>query len=105
MLYILLIAIGLLMPEHVIGQEPACGSQPMTTITKADGAKVGLLISPAQISNAPAWTPESGEPPLAVSKAVQLATEWAKKEYKRFDAMQARAFEICAGEMSRPTFA
>jgi hypothetical protein len=94
MLYILLIAVGLLTPGHAVGQEPPCGSQAMTTITKADGSKVGLFISPAQISNAPSWTPESGEPPLAVSKAVRLATEWAKKEYNRFDAVQARAINL-----------
>jgi hypothetical protein len=96
MLYILLIAIGLLTPAQLLGQEQSCGSQAMATITKADGSKVGLFISPTQMSSAPAWTPESGEPPLAVSKAVQLATDWAKREYKRFDAVQARAINLGA---------
>jgi hypothetical protein len=96
MVYLLFIAITLSASANVFGQEPSCGSQAMTTIAKADGAKLGLFISPAQMSNSPAWTPETGEPPLSVSKAVQLATEWAKKEYKRFDGVQARAINIGA---------
>jgi hypothetical protein len=94
MTYILLFAISLLASAEVFGQEPSCGTQAMATINKADGAKLGLFMSPAQMSNSPAWTPETGEPPLAVSKAVQLATEWAKKEYKRFDGVQARAINL-----------
>jgi hypothetical protein len=91
---ILLIALSLFASAEVLAQEQPCGSQSMMTISKADGSKLGLFISPAQISNSPAWTPESGEPPLPLSKAVHLATEWAKREYKRFDGVQARAVNL-----------
>jgi hypothetical protein len=79
MMHVLFIAISLLGASQVFAQEQSCGSQAMMTMTKADGSKLGLFISFAQISSSPPWTPEAGEPPLALSKAVQLATEWAKK--------------------------
>jgi hypothetical protein len=105
MLPILLFVIGVFGAVDAFAQDASCGSQPMTTITKADGSKFGLFISPAQIANSPAWTPETGDPPLAVSKAVQLATEWAKKEYKRFDGVQARGINLgtygCAAPKDR----
>jgi hypothetical protein len=72
----------------------SCESRPMLTSTKEDGSKVGLFISSAQILNTPEWKPGSGEPPLALSKAVQLAQEWAKSEYKRYDGVQVRSIGL-----------
>ena len=96
MMHVLFIAISLLSASQVFAQEQSCGSQAMMTMTKADGSKLGLFIPFAQISSSPPWTPETGEPPLALSKAVQLATEWAKKEYKRFDGVQVRSINVTA---------
>src|SRR5690348_865086 len=96
MMHVLFIAISLLSASQVFAQEQSCGSQAMMTMTKADGAKLGLFISFAQISGSPPWTPEAGEPPLPLSKALQLATEWAKKEYKRFDGVQVRSINVTA---------
>lgn len=94
MLHVLLMAVSLLSVTQVFAQEASCGSQAMVTIAKADGSKSGLIIAPTQISSSPAWSPETGEPPLPLSKAVQLATEWAKKEHKRFDGVQVRGVNV-----------
>jgi hypothetical protein len=94
MLHVLFMLISLWGASQVFAEEQSCGSQAMMTMTKADGSKLGLFIPTAQISSSPAWSPEAGEPPLPVSKAVQLATEWAKKEYKRFDGVQVRGINL-----------
>lgn len=94
MLLILFIVIGFLSSTQVLAQDHSCGSHAMTTTTKADGSKLGLFISPAQISSSPAWKPGTGEPPLPFSRAVQLALHWAKAEYKRFDDVQIRSVHV-----------
>jgi hypothetical protein len=94
MLHMLFMAASFLITSQVFAQDASCGSQAMMTIAKADGSKSGLFISPTQISNSPAWSPETSEPPLSFSKAVQLATEWAKKEHKRFDGVQVRGINV-----------
>ena len=96
MVHVLFLLIGLWGASEVLAEEQSCGSQAMMTMTKADGSKIGLFILPTQISNSPAWSPETGDPPLPVSKAVQLATEWAKKEHKRFDGVQVRGINLGA---------
>jgi hypothetical protein len=100
MIPILLIAFIMSLPAHVWARDYTCGSHPMLTITKEDGSKVGLVISPDQVSNTPEWTPAMGEPPLALSKAVQLAEQWAKNEYKRYDGVQVRSINL--GEYGCP---
>jgi hypothetical protein len=82
------------------GDSYSCGSHPMLTSTKEDGSKVGLIISPDQISKTLEWRPGTGEPPLTISKAVQLAQEWAKGEYKRYDGVQVRSISL--GEYGCP---
>jgi hypothetical protein len=94
MVHVVLILMSVWGTGQVFAEEQSCGSQAMMTMTKADGSKLGLFIPPAQISSSPAWSPEAGEPPLPVSKAVHLATEWAKKEYKRFDGVQVRGINL-----------
>ena len=94
MTLVLLLLIGLWGANLAFAEDQPCGSQAMMTMTKGDGSKLALFIPPAQISNSPAWSPETSEPPLPVSKAVQLATEWAKKEHKRFDGVQVRGINL-----------
>jgi hypothetical protein len=43
----------------------------MTTIG-LDGTKIGILISEGQFAKAPSWSVGSGEPPLPISKAVEI---------------------------------
>ena len=94
MIQTLLIAFFLSMPTNLWAKDFSCGTNPMLTITKEDGSKVGLFISPDQIAGTPEWMPGTGEPPLALSKAVQLAQEWAKNEYKRYDSVQVRSINL-----------
>ena len=90
MIPILLIAFIISWPADLWASDYSCGSHPMLTTTREDGSKLGLVILPDQIASTPEWTPGTGEPPLALSKAVQLAEQWAKNEYKRYDSVQVR---------------
>ena len=88
--------------DQLIEREPGFCSRTVLWLASHDDhdqsrrLEVRSLHFFAQISSSPPWTPEAGEPPLALSKAVQLATEWAKKEYKRFDGVQVRSINVTA---------
>lgn len=42
-------------------------------------------LSWAQLEASPSWSPSSGAPPLAIEKAVALATRWIREKNPRFD--------------------
>lgn len=71
-----------------------CGKVPLLSTTKEDGSKVVLLASEEQFMQAPTWAPGKGEPPLSVSRAVQIAEKWAKNEYKRYDTVKIESIHL-----------
>ena len=83
-----------LLAGHAAAKDYDCSKVPLLTTVKEDGSKVGLLASEEQFSKSPAWSPEKGEPPLSISKAVQIAAKWAKNEYKRYDGVKIEVITL-----------
>ena len=64
---------------------PGCGDEAVMYSIDEDGRKVELVLSSTAMLGTKEWVPGRGEPPLSISKATQLAKDWAKKRYSRFD--------------------
>ena len=79
---------------HVSAKEYECSKFPLLTTTKDDGSRIGLVASEEQLSNSATWKPGKGEPPLSVSKAVEIAEKWAKNEYKRYDSVKIEVITL-----------
>ena len=71
-----------------------CGDRPVMTTQKEDGTTVGLVVTEEQQHKTPKWKIGSGEPPLALSKAIGAALSWAKKNYKRYDDVQVHSISL-----------
>jgi hypothetical protein len=72
----------------------ACGDSPVMTTTRDDGTQIRLVISEDDIVAAPAWNPINGEPPLGLSQAYQVAMNWAKANYTRYDDVKVREISL-----------
>jgi len=79
----------------------ACGDSPIFTMTKEDGTKIGLVISESDLAGVQQWTPGKGEPPLSVSKAIDIALKWGKTEYTRFDELRIQGIDINSSSCGR----
>ena len=73
-----------------------CGDRPVMTTQKEDGTTIGVVITEEQQNKAPKWKPGSGEPPLSLSKAIDAALAWGKKNYKRYDDVQVQSISLSA---------
>jgi hypothetical protein len=73
---------------------PGCGDRPVLTSIKDDGTAIGIVISDEQRSKMPRWSIDSGDPPLALSKAIAAAKAWAKKAYTRYDDVRVDSISL-----------
>lgn len=71
-----------------------CGTRTVMSTTRDDGTKIGIVISDAQFSRAPSWSPEKGEPPLSIAQVIKVSLSWAKQTYKRFDSVQIQGISL-----------
>tara|TARA_R110002073_G_scaffold329152_2_gene511184 strand:- start:777 stop:1211 length:435 start_codon:yes stop_codon:yes gene_type:complete len=71
-----------------------CGDSAFTSTTTQDGKKVGLFASAKDFEGAKEWDVNSGEPPLSISQAVSIVTEWSKGFYTRFDSVSVNSFRM-----------
>lgn len=55
---------------------------------------VSFTPTAAQLEGAPAWEPSAGDPPLSVSRAIEIATGWATAKYPRFDGMLVNSINL-----------
>ena len=59
-----------------------------------DGTVVGLVVTPAQFARAPTWKPGKGEPPLSISRVVEVARAWGKTQFKGYDSFEVRSISL-----------
>ena len=82
--------------------EADCGKRAVISMKGADGVTMGIRISEAQFEKAPPWSPGHGEPPLSISRVVQIAENWAKTRYRGFDSAKIHNVSLtefgCADE-------
>lgn len=71
-----------------------CGDRPVLTVQKEDGTTVGVVITTEQQDKTQKWVPGSGDPPLSLSKAIEVALSWAKTNYKRYDGVQLQSINL-----------
>ncbi|MDQ2076384.1 hypothetical protein [Marinimicrobium sp. ABcell2] len=71
-----------------------CGDRAFTSTRTQDGSSIGLFASAEDFEGAEKWDINSGEPPLSVSQAVSIVTEWAEGFYHRFDSMAVKSVRI-----------
>ena len=71
-----------------------CGGYPVITTTKEDGTRVGVIVTDAQFKKSPAWSPGKGEPPLSISRVVEIAQKWAASQFKRYDSVQIQGINL-----------
>lgn len=80
--------------SNAVARDYGCGKIPLISTVKEDGTRIGILASEEQFSKSPTWTPGKGEPPLPISKAVEIAEKWAKNEYKRYDDVKIDSIRL-----------
>ena len=82
----------------VLWKSPAwsfsCDEIPFSSTVLDDGTKIGVYVSDQQIEQTPKWSPQSGAPPLSLIQAIEIATEWADKEYNRFDNVEVYSIDL-----------
>ena len=71
-----------------------CGSSPFRTSENGKGVKVGLFIQNEDFVNSPKWSLGSGEPPLSISKAASIISDWANQNYTKFDSMKISSITL-----------
>ena len=71
-----------------------CGEIALLSTTKDDGTEIGIYISDQQLEPTPEWSPGSGEPPLGVTEAIEIAIQWAEKEYARYDSVEIHGIDL-----------
>jgi hypothetical protein len=83
----------------------ACGDGPVFKSTSADGKSMGLFLSDSSFESSPIWEPGSGEPPLSISNAIQIAQQWAVARYRKYDGVEIREVSLseyhCGGISSK----
>ena len=65
-----------------------CGELPLASTHRDDGSIISVIVPEAQQLASPRWSPEDGEPPLALSQAITLGLTWARGHYTRFDEVE-----------------
>ncbi len=78
-----------------------CGSSPFISTQKDNGEKIGLFASKKDFEGAEKWLIENGEPPLSISEAVLLASEWANRKYTRFDSIKINSITLQEASCSK----
>lgn len=71
-----------------------CSDHVGPIITKENGGVIGVVISRDRLARPPAWSPEDGEPPLSVARAVELALDWAEAEHSRSSPLEVRRIAL-----------
>lgn len=69
----------------------ACSKRTVMSMRGEDGVLTGIVISTTQLEKAPTWTPGRGEPPLSVARAVDIASQWGRIHYRKFDSARIDA--------------
>jgi hypothetical protein len=98
------LAVIVLCTSHwAAAQNPNCGKFPVMTSKLLDGTSVGVFISEAQFKKAPKWS-GSGEPPLSIGRAIEIAEKWGKAKYANYDSARIRGINLseygCPGQPS-----
>jgi hypothetical protein len=81
---------------------PGCGKMSVMSVTEETGQTIELILDSAAIEKAPTWSPGAGNPPLPVSRAVEIANAWAKSRYARFDSVEIREISLKSLGCSSP---
>lgn len=71
-----------------------CGKTSVMSSTDENGSKVELILDSAAVEKAPQWSPGAGEPPLSLTRAIEVASAWAKEKYARFDGVEIREISL-----------
>lgn len=64
------------------------------TTTEVDGTEGGLVIPEDDIRQAASWSPGSGELPLAIGDAFEIAIAWARANYAHYDDVRIRQISL-----------
>ncbi|HEX7254012.1 MAG TPA: hypothetical protein VF376_14110 [Thermoanaerobaculia bacterium] len=70
--------------------------------TNGEGVTRVFSISPEAALRIPEWFPEKGEPPLSMSRAIQLATDAAQRQSPEHTMFVARAVRIQLASCDQP---
>ena len=62
--------------------------------TLDSGEERTLVIDSSALERTPKWTPGSGNPPLSVAKATEIALWWSKKHFARFDSAEIKSITL-----------
>ena len=71
-----------------------CGDSPFTSTRTQDGKKIGLFATSKDFEGTEKWDINNGEPPLSISQAISIVTEWSKGFYTRFDSVAVNSFRV-----------
>ena len=78
-----------------------CGEWPLLSTTMDDGTEIGLFVTDQQVEQTQKWSPQNGAPPLPLTEAIEIAIEWAEKEYSRYDSVKIHSIDLqeigCSG--------
>jgi hypothetical protein len=66
----------------------------MIRTIKADGTEIGLYVSEERVSQTAKWSPGTGNPPLVITRAIEIALEWAEQEYSRYDSVEINEISL-----------
>ena len=70
------------------GVHAECTKRVVVSEKGDDGVTTGIVISSAQFKQAPKWFPGEGDPPLSISRAIEIADQWGQAAYRNFDSVQ-----------------
>lgn len=76
------------------GRAFACGDYPVFSVKTEEGGEIGLYLPAEQVAKTPEWEPGQGDPPLALTGAIDAALQWAKTKYTKFDSVGIRDVEL-----------
>ncbi len=79
----------------------ACDGKATYTSTNSAGVKTGLFLSEDHFLGAPIWNPGSGEPPLTVGRAVNIALDWAKRTLPKYDGVKFSDLQLISYQCRR----
>lgn len=85
---------AMLVFQSGLGSAQECDDLPLVRTEKDDGSRVGLFISNEQFAATPVWHPRDGEPPVSLSDAYSLVTEWARTAYPKYDRAEVREIAL-----------
>ena len=73
----------------------ACGPDyVIRSTTRADGTNIGIVVHVSDFDGIPVWIPNKNDLPLPPVEARELALEWAKTKYSRYDSVEIPTISI-----------